>query len=131
MKYRAIVEVDAIQFTGENLQEAEDFTEGEFNRTCNYTNIIQYGREVRVNKGDYLVRSNEGNLFKLTRGEFESNYKVKTGFPKLTNSEELKEFLKKAIIYNGDDDSGFEFDSFQIDENGVMDLAITPEVEEY
>lgn len=66
------VEIEVVIFDGNNFTECKEFLNGNFDRTLNYPNVItSYGSgTVRVNKGDYLVRYEDGGYNVLSEAAF-------------------------------------------------------------
>jgi hypothetical protein len=80
MKYikRQPVEVEALQFTGNNFNECKDFIgEGNYDNTVNYPNIIIREEPWAVNKDYYIVKwyfKGEIRLISLDNNYFETQY---------------------------------------------------------
>jgi len=58
MKYiKKPVEIEAVQFTGENFEECKKYIGiANFDNTLNYPNVITSEGVMRVNVGDYIIK---------------------------------------------------------------------------
>jgi hypothetical protein len=58
MKYKKrAIEVDAIQFSGENFSECKKYIGSDnFDNTLNYLNVITSEGVMRVSRGDYIIK---------------------------------------------------------------------------
>lgn len=87
-KYRnKIVEVDAIQWTGENIQEIKDFTNGkakiyeyvQYNEHGTNPNLLQVstieGGEI-AKIGDYIIKGVKGELYLRNQNIFNLMYEA-------------------------------------------------------
>lgn len=63
-KYRKIpVTITAVQFTGDNFRECEDFIGEAFDNSLNYPNIKTLEGIMRVDVGDYIIEGVKGEFY--------------------------------------------------------------------
>lgn len=77
MKYRKKpVEIEAIQWTGNNGSEIETFIEGNFDNTLSYPNIRTLEGVMKVDIGDYVIKGVKGEFYPCKPDIFEMTYEA-------------------------------------------------------
>lgn len=69
------VEVEALQFTGVNYKECENFIDGNYDNTLDYPNIKTLEGVMRVSKGDYIIKGIKGEFYPCKPRIFHLTYK--------------------------------------------------------
>ncbi len=88
------VEIEALQYTGDNKKECETFIEGNFDNTLNYPNIKTLEGVMRVSNGDFIIRGVDGEFYPCKESIFKKTYDlVEDPFGPVTN-EELEMYEK-------------------------------------
>lgn len=76
MKYRKKpVEIDAIQFNGDNYRKCKDFIgEDNIDNRQNFPNIITLEGTLAVSKGDWIIKGVQGEVYPCKPYIFEMTY---------------------------------------------------------
>ncbi len=74
-KYRKKpVVIEAVEWTGDNYKECSDFIGDNFNNTLNYPNIKTLEGDMRVSKGDYIIKGIKGEFYPCKPDIFKQTY---------------------------------------------------------
>lgn len=75
MRYRKLpVEVDAVRYTG-NTEEVQEFV-GDRPKLCMDNTVLLRinGKHGKINKGDWIIRRDDGSLYFCRHNKFIENY---------------------------------------------------------
>ena len=68
------VVIEALQYTGDNNKECEEFIEGNFDNRLNYPNIVTPEGVYKVSVGDFIIKGVKGELYPCKPDIFEMTY---------------------------------------------------------
>ena len=68
------VVIEALQYTGDNNKECEEFIEGNFDNRLNYPNIVTLEGVHKVSVGDFIIKGVKGEFYPCKPDIFEMTY---------------------------------------------------------
>jgi len=102
MKYRnKPVVIEAIQFTGTNFSECEQFIGSEnYDTTLNYPNIITLEGVMKVSEGDFIIKGVAGEFYPCKPDIFKQTYEPVVEDLSEENYGEWHRGLTKDLMFN-------------------------------
>ncbi len=79
-------DIEAIQYTGKNGKECEEFLHGCYDNTLSYPNITAHGKTFRVDVGQYIWRYKKGDYYTCEKEFIETFYKKEIDSKLLRNN---------------------------------------------
>lgn len=110
MKYRKKpVEIEAIQWNGNNYEECKNFLKGNYDNSLNYPNIKTLNGVVSVSVGEYLCKGVNGEFYPCNPDIFHKTYEpvFDTDADIETCESCGKKFDTQKEKYGFDDDSNY------------------------